>query len=200
MSYVNRNTLRLRLNHQDLYLLLPRSTVSLDLLPRRCFRSMAPFDRSPLLRKRAAVRERGTTHRASQITPLSERADLSVRYTPRCGAPTTVPPLSSPPFFLLSSIFTLFRCSIRFHPVLPLGDAEPSLPPERREEQRTGARRGVGFVLSRRIRDENVCRCIHPLFTWLQRGQPRENHPCPNEATRSSLCEHATIAKDTFPR
>lgn len=36
--------------------------------------------------------------------------------------------------------------------------------------------RRVGFVLSRRIRGENVCRCIHPLFTWLQRGQPRESH------------------------
>lgn len=36
--------------------------------------------------------------------------------------------------------------------------------------------RRVGFVLSRRIRGENVCRCVHPLFTWLQRGQPRESH------------------------
>lgn len=145
MSYVEQHTLRLRLH------LLPSASLPpppLDVSPlceytRALSGSVSPFRSSLLVsfdgpfrsqppsRKRAGVGERGTTHRASQITPLSERADLSVRYTPRCSVERNLPFASTDS---LSSFRRSSSLSSRAHTV---GSPPISLsPPARRRRRR----------------------------------------------------------------
>lgn len=99
--------------------------------------------RSPLLKSVQDVRERGTTHRASQITPLSKSPDLLALWCTPCSV---APPLS------LKELPSFSLCPLFLYSVVSRGPvASSSLPlraPTHRPPFSTASVVFVSFALS----------------------------------------------------